>query len=247
MSEGRALGETPNYEAQIALQAKRRRLQTKIDAFILQQTEFLGTLSINPVAPIDREWLSTDTDDTQDLPGALLSSADLPSSEALSPESISLPLPSSFCKNGIPNGILRVAKLEFELRKGQANDALHDLRLAIAQKSFVFRTRVRKNAPTTGYSKRLRSYGEARAVQTTIGYAAKVYSTSRNAMERLGASTDDLTAYKPLRKEDLVASTAVMEPNARGQSRVKLSWIWQVVSDANNPEFVEECKSQSIF
>ena len=243
MSEVRSLGESPNYEQQLPLQAKRHRLQTNIDTFISQQTEFLGTISESPVPTINDTWLNTDDDEGQDLAGALLSLADLPSSEALSPESIPLPLLSSFCDNGIPDRLRRIVKIELELRKGQANDALHSLRIAIAQKSFIFRTRIRKNAPTTGYAKRLRSYGEARGIKTTIGFSAKVYTTTRKAMERLGATNSDLSMYRNLTQQDLVASTAVMEPNARGQSRVKLSWIWHIVSDAENTQFVNECKS----
>lgn len=140
-----------------------------------------------------------------------------------------------------------VVKCEMELRQGQANDALHSLRIAIAQKSFVFRTRIRKNAPTAGYTKRLRGYGDARAVQVTISLAAKVYSISRNAMSILSPESAVLEKYKILTKEDLVASTAVADPNARGQSRTKLSWIWQVVSNSDNPEFLDQRRFYFLF
>ncbi|KAK7686059.1 hypothetical protein QCA50_010871 [Cerrena zonata] len=74
----------------------------------------------------------------------------------------------------------------------------------------------------------------------TIDHAAKVYRTARTAMMLLGADDKILSTYKVLLKEDLASSTAVTEPNACGQSRVKLSWIWQTMSHSNNPEFLTE-------
>ncbi|KAK7679233.1 hypothetical protein QCA50_017811 [Cerrena zonata] len=75
----------------------------------------------------------------------------------------------------------------------------------------------------------------------TIDHAAKVYSTCRKAMITLGASSTLLDKYKVLRKEDLAASTAVVDPNARGQSQAELSWIWQTSTQSSStPEFMEE-------
>lgn len=235
----RRLKDRPSYEEQVALQTKRRRLQVKIDVFESQSSVFLGALGVNPQSIIDDSWFDQDDEDN-DSGAGILSSSDIPSTEALSPESITLSLPSSFPAHLKQGRMPYVVKCEVELRKGQANDALHSLRIAIAQKSFVFRTRIRKNAPTTGYTKRLRGYGDARAVQMTIGLAAKIYTTARTAISILAPDSPLLDEYQILTASDLVASTAVADPNARGQSRVKLSWIWRVVSNSDNPEFLDQ-------
>ncbi|KAK7696208.1 hypothetical protein QCA50_000861 [Cerrena zonata] len=227
------------YERQIALQAKRRRLQGKIDTFMTQSAEYLGTTGQVPTNLIDDDWFNED-DDRDDSMEGVLSGSDIPAGESISPETISLPLPSSYGTQTCHERLSVVAQCELQLRVGQANDALHDLRVAIAHKSFVYRSRIRKNSPTTGYAKRLRSYGDAHAVQMTIDHAAKVYITTRKAMIVLGADRDILSKYKPLNKTDLAASTAVADSNARGQRRDQLSWIWQTFSNTNSPDFMNE-------
>lgn len=196
----------------------------------------------SPSALIDDSWFDEDTD-RDDPVETVLSRSDLPPVESIFPETIPLPLPSSYSEQRYQGQLAGIAQCELELRIGQANDALHELRVAIAHRSFIFRSRVRKNAPTTGYSERLRSYGDAHAIRMTIDHAAKVYSTCRKAMITLGASSTILDKYKVLRKEDLAASTAVVDPNARGQSQAELSWIWQTSTQSSStPEFMEESR-----
>ena len=165
--------------------------------------------------------------------------------EALSAEQITLPLPSAYGAQMCRGRLAVAAHIELRLRVGQANDTLHDLRVAIAQKSFIYRTQIRKNAPTTSFVTRLRSHDDAFTVQSTIGYAARIYSRCRLAMEVLGASEVLLGQYKRLAPGDIVASTAVMDPNARGQRNAGLSWIWQTLPSAQNPEFMNESECSS--
>ncbi|KAK7680044.1 hypothetical protein QCA50_016990 [Cerrena zonata] len=240
LNQVRKMDARASYDRQVSLQAKRRRLQTKIDSFVSQSEGFLGECDEVPQTIIDAEWSNEDevTDDPVDA--GVHSTDDIPNCEPVLPELISLPLPSSFPRDHRRGRLREVSLCELRLRQGQANDSLHNLRVAIAHRSFIFRSRIRKNSPTTGYSMRLRSYGDAHAIQMTIDHAAKVYRTTRTAMMLLGADDKILSTYKVLLKEDLASSTAVAEPNARGQSRVKLSWIWQTTSHSNNPEFLTE-------
>ena len=194
---------------------------------------------------IDDIWTNEDDPDNDDEPVGAPNRIQQEEAEAVSPESISLPLPSSYPLSDIRNVLRHLAACELRLRVGQANDALHNLRVAIAHKSFIYRTRIRNNAPTVGFVRRLRSYGEVYTIQLTIDAATKVYNTARKAMVKLGADADLLRKYKPLSSSDLVASTAVMDPNARGQTRLQLSWIWQLVSPSDNPEYLNESMSAS--
>lgn len=160
--------------------------------------------------------------------------------DGLHAENQAIPLPSSFGADNCAGPLKALAKSELQLRIGQANDALHLLRVAIAQKSFIYRSTIRPNAPTTNYSKRLRSYGDARAVQKSIDSAAKIYATARKAMVVLGATGELLSEFQVLKREDLVASTAVANPNERQQAKKPLSWIWHQLSDSEDPTFVQE-------
>ncbi|KAK7692299.1 hypothetical protein QCA50_003924 [Cerrena zonata] len=240
LNQVRRMDARASYDRQLSLQAKRRRLQNKIDSFITQSSNFIGHTDEIPQTIIDSEWSNEDDEDDDPVDAGVHSTEDVPHCEPVLPELIPLPLPSSFSRDERLGRLHYLTDCELKLRAGQANDALHNLRIAIAHKSFVFRSRIRKNATTNGYTMRLRSYGDAHAVQMTIDQAAKVYRTARKAMVLLGASSTMLSNYQVLLKEDLVSSTAVADPNARGQSRNKLSWIWRTTSHADNPVFLDE-------
>ena len=242
MNQVRKISNRPNYNQQLALQNKRRRLQTQIDAFIAQATVFLGNIDSVPDSTIDGNWFHQDDEDDEPIMD-VTSSSDLPVTESVFPETIALPLPVALITHARRDLFHYLFQCELRLRIGQANDALHMLRTAIAHKSFFYRARVRKNAPTSNYSRRLRSYGDGRTLQATIDQAAKIYSTCRSALKKLGASAEVLGCFKQLCEQDLVTSTAVVDPNAHGQSHAKLSWIWQTVSVNNDPTFLNECKS----
>ena len=169
-----------------------------------------------------------------------MADADAPIDLGLFPENVSLPLPSSFGTEACQGILKDVARCECRLREGQANDALHDVRVAVARKSFHCRTRVRNNSPTSGYSKRLRSYGEIAVIQTSINLSAKIYCTARSAIMVLDPGCDSLKTLSDLTSKDLVASTAVVDPNARGMRNAGLSWIWQRALTRETPEFVTE-------
>ena len=228
-------------EGRLALSTKRRRLQAKIDSFIAKSTDFTAQVNAPPQSLIDDIWTDEDDpDDEEEQVTAQGRNLNPEEGELVSPETISLPLPSSFPLSHIREVLRQLALCELRLREGQANDALHHLRIAIAHKSFIYRTRIRNNAPTTGFVRRLRSYGEMHTLQLTIDTAAKVYNTARKAMIKLGANATLLGKYKQLSAADLVASTAVMDPNSRGQTRLQLSWIWQIHTHSDNPDYLNE-------
>ena len=188
-----------------------------------------------------------DMDTDAQLPQSSTTVVDLPQmEESVPPENHPLSLPStlgcSLSDAGIP---YQVASCEVDMRTGQANDALHDLRITIAHKSFLYRTQVRNNAPTQSYV--TRSYGEVHNLQTSIEQAAKTYRLARSAMEKLGVSASILEKYRPLDKDDLRASTAVADSNAPGQRYDSLSWIWHTSIPSQNPACLDECTSKPLF
>ena len=67
------------------------------------------------------------------------------------PEQLSLSLPSSFGRELIEvHGLQMLASQEIQLRVGQANDVLGDLRVELGHKALLFRTRIRYTKNTKG-------------------------------------------------------------------------------------------------
>lgn len=235
----RMLRSRPSYEEQVAIENKRRRLQTKIDSFVAQAVDFLGDVGPPPASAPTPSWFDAQ-DDSADTAATSQRSRTAGELAALAAEQITLPLPSAYGLRMCRGRLAPAARIEMRLREGQANDILHDLRVAIAQKSFIYRTQLRKNAPTTSFVTRLRSHDDAFTVQSTIGYAARVYSRCRRAMENLDAPERLLNRYQHLGPADIVASTAIIDPNARGQRNAGLSWIWQSIPSSETPAFMTE-------
>lgn len=247
----RKSGTRPSPDQQAAIHDKRMKLQKRIDEFHRSSYSYLPFGSDSSVLatnlPDDFEWEYEDEDDDtmpgsypEDEPGIVeFSNSSLPA------EKQRLILPSSFGKGPYTLPVKAVRMVELSLRQGQANDALHSLHLAIGQRSFLFRKKVRQGhtSANSGYHNRLRSYAEVQAVGGTVDCLAKVYSCARNAMISLDADADLMSKYKLLSKADLTASTAVVDPNARGQRNNGLSWIWQSHhSAAEDPVWMQERK-----
>ncbi|KAG1821433.1 hypothetical protein EV424DRAFT_1346903 [Suillus variegatus] len=120
------------------------------------------------------------------------------------PELTILPLPSNL---GIVRcnelGLTDLMKEETALREGQANDALHAIRVHLGDKAVIFRNTIR---------------------------SAKSQASSTRAWTQLAKLPDHdlLKKYLPLKKEHLKANAAVADPNARGQRDATLAWFWSI-------------------
>ena len=113
--------------------------------------------------------------------------------------------------------------IELALRKNQARSHLHQLRELIAEKSFQYSDVLRK-ASRKGV--RTHARGTLKGINTQISFHCQVYSHGRTRLIELGADELTLRTFRELKKEDVKASTAVLKPNARGSTALKLSWIW---------------------
>ena len=138
-------------------------------------------------------------------------------SSTLPAEEQKIPLPSSYGSEACKMYLKALADIEIALRRAQANDALHDLRLAIGQKSFIYRYKIRKGATNANHKKRLRSRTSVLSVSAQIDISAKTYTSARRAMCILGASTDLLDKYQVLQPQHVQTSTTVVDFNAPGQ------------------------------
>lgn len=138
-----------------------------------------------------------------------------------------LTLPSSIPNAATFPELRDVVHEELGLRIGQANDALKQLRLAIAHKSFLYRVRLRP-AARKSQRRTARAYDDIKALQLSVEQASRVYSRARSAMEALGADHQTLTKYEVLKKEHINADTTVIDPNEHGHRHDRMSWIWKV-------------------
>jgi hypothetical protein len=166
-----------------------------------------------------------DIDDEPPAPSAPLATARRTRSTGLDETQLSVEdqilfLPSN--RNVTPSN----SDIELILRKNQANTHLHQLRELIAEKSFQYSDVIR-NAPRKGVKTRAR--GAIKGINTQISLHCQVYSHCRSRLIDLGADALTLQQFRELRKEDIKASTAVLNPNVAGSTSLHLAWIWQDV------------------
>jgi hypothetical protein len=131
--------------------------------------------------------------------------------------------------------------VELRLRILQADKTLQALRDTIADKSFQY-SHVIRPAPRKAVNTRART--AISKLNCLIVFYSRVYGQCRGAMARLGADNSILDKYQILRKDDLKSSTAVLNPNEQGSTRVHLSWIWQTFAEGHQsqPEILRECE-----
>ncbi|EPS92469.1 hypothetical protein FOMPIDRAFT_16264, partial [Fomitopsis schrenkii] len=138
---------------------------------------------------------------------------------------------------------------ELALREGQANDALHRIRMALGMKSVVLRTRLREAQGSQ--RKSTRAWKDVQGLGKVMAEQARIYTLARSAMKRL--LMDDKAAlslptllqrFQPLDATDLEATTEaiLLDHTQRGGRNKLLSWIWavDVGGDTDNSEWLSE-------
>jgi hypothetical protein len=138
-------------------------------------------------------------------------------------------------------GVGHLVQQELQLRLGQANEALHHIRVALGHKAALFRTSIRHNK---SQSRATRAWDHVKAVEHTAALNRRIYNRARKQMSLLGAEQRVLDKYKVLTKDDMKISTVVAEPNARGHRDDTLSWFWSmdVEGDSTSDDWMSECK-----
>lgn len=127
--------------------------------------------------------------------------------------------------NGNTNEIYR--NLEIAHRMSMADDLLNRIRNLIAEKSFQF-SHVIRVSPRKGVTTRARA--AVKKLNNQIAEQCRFYTRCRSSLLILGADQSILSQFKVLNPSDVVASTAILNPNEPGSTTIKLSWIWQISS-----------------
>jgi hypothetical protein len=130
--------------------------------------------------------------------------------------------------------------LEITLRKRRAASQLTALREIIADKSFQYSHVIR---PSTSRFLQSRARSAVKNLNKKISFHCRIYMTCRSAMITLGADAETLETFKVLSKDDVKASTALLDPNSPGSSTIQLSWLWRTGPqlDQRSPAALQEC------
>lgn len=157
------------------------------------------------------------------------------------PEKRPLAIPSNWENQDNP-----YRAVELDLRIKQADKCIQALRDAIADKSFQY-SHVIRVAPRKGV--RTRARAAIAKLNVMIAHHAHVYAKCRLAMTKLNADSGTLKKYPILMKEHLKSSTALLNPNEPGSTRIQLSWIWKAAASDTGTESqaLRECEHHPQF
>jgi hypothetical protein len=245
--EIRALGQKPSSADRTHIEDRKGSLQTKIEAFHQQALRFasFGVASIIHSSSRASAVLELDLEDSDEetffFEGEVEWEEDDDDTE-VPVENIKLWLPSSFtASERIKMGLGQIAKVEAELREGQANDALEALRDGLAEKSLRFRTEVK---PAKSQKTMTRAWDSIHRADKQIRSAVLCYRIARNALKELGVADKVLQQYQEIDKKDLKMSRDIVEENRVGQRSSELPWFWRLDNkwDKDRGEFLKECK-----
>jgi hypothetical protein len=187
--------------------------------------------------PMGEHYDNIDDDDgSRNVPEDVAGQVPVPNNqENIPPERRYLPMPSSCLEVGHP-----LREIELRFRKDQAARYLKALREVIAEKSFHY-THVLRVAPTKAMRTRARTI--IAKLNEKIALYSRIYARCRMTMVRLGADDRTLSTFQVLLRDDVKASTAIREPNQRGASSLRLSWIWQtgLSESGTSSDTLQEC------
>jgi hypothetical protein len=212
------LGHDATLDEELNVHDRRQRLATQIEGFTSKAATFLNIAQVDDV--------EAEVDEADGIHSDIESDAeDIIPEESFRLELMTLPLPSSFgaewCAQPQHRGIV---EQELTLRKGQANDSLHQLRLGLAEKMFLFRNEIRH---ANSQAKKTRAWDGFHSLENNLRHHVQVYSHTRNCLIRLGADADLLKKYQVLKDDDTKVSTAVIDITKATRAESTLAWFWR--------------------
>ncbi|KAG1888829.1 hypothetical protein F4604DRAFT_1915889 [Suillus subluteus] len=228
----RKLGRHPTENQRLDIGRRRERLQGDIDHWAEMAVTFCGD-GIGDGEPqvMEHELLMLEEDSDDETASDF---------KLFEPEKVVIPMPSNLGPSTCTKmGGTDLIDQELVLRVGQANDALHNIRVHLADKAVIFHKTVRA---ARSQAKSTRAWAQVHSVDRIVSIQASIYSKCRSQLSKLGADQHLLERYRPLVKEDLKVSTAVTNPNARGQRNNILAWFWSmdVDGDSNGSDWLNE-------
>jgi hypothetical protein len=222
----RQLGQSPNNAGRQSIETAREQLTILLNE-LKKAMDIAGVVEINPSTTSINDPLDIWDDILNEpVPGGPNSMPDPTSPADFRHASTGQPQiedrPLSLPSNGIITYDL--APLEITHRVSHAELHLHQIRTLIAEKSFQY-SHVIRVAPRKGVNTRSRA--EVKKLNLQISVHCRSYTQCRSRLVKLRADPALFNHLQELTSDDVKASTAVVNPNEPGSTRLKLSWIWQ--------------------
>ena len=106
---------------------------------------------------------------------------------------------------------------ELVLQQGQANNALHQLRIDLGHHSYLYCTQVRH----AGHSqqKKTRAWDNVHSIEDAVKLHAAIYRKCRSAIILLGAGPDLVKTYRELKPEDLTSHAFICRSFTTGSEK----------------------------
>ena len=129
---------------------------------------------------------------------------------------------------------------EAKLQHAQANDAIHQIRLALGFKSALFCDHV---CPAHTQQTKTRAWNAVHNVDSTLLGHAQIYCMARDAYRKLRNKTTIKVELPLLTKEDLYIATMVLGSEITGQHNTQKSWIWGFGNiKADDGTWMDDCE-----
>lgn len=157
--------------------------------------------------------------------------------------SIHIDLPSSHDPHSRAHASLADAiRIETQLRQGQANDALDDLRAHLVT-SYTFHQQRKK---ATGQKAKTREDWRIKHKRQAIARAAETYRRVRVALVDLGLDARILKEdYRVLKKADVQPFVVFIDKEKPGYSKKPHSWIWGDLAFVDKTKDIEDYVAES--
>ena len=126
-------------------------------------------------------------------------------------------------------GLQTLIQMEAELRIGQLNDALQDIRVQISHQAMHYREGRSHN--TKG--PKTRSQTTIQNMARSVAHHRRIYNLCRERLTSLRMPAEFFARYQVITNADIRVSGALNNPNVPGMTRSQLSWIFQIELSAD--------------
>jgi hypothetical protein len=190
------------------------------------------TMGEGQEADLGENWNDSDKEDEDE------------SLEAGVAEDIRLMMPSALgaaeCRR---QGKTLLMSQEIELRLGQANDALENLRVALAHLCLLYRVEIRH---AKSQKVMTRAQAQVKQANRTVN---KHVGTYRQAYQALLNMEAQIPQFQPITREDLKMSGDIVEENRIGQRNDTMAWFWRIGGNGEkerDSDWMQECEKFSL-
>jgi len=251
MLTDQTLRKKPSTSGKIKLYDRWHRLQAKLKTFHEMEAGYWANIdwdeiSLQPQAVQDNDNIENIGDiplEEDDIGDAKDDDSDDDDEEddVSSPEQVHLLMPSSLgAEECCRQGLTSLMDQEIQLREGQANDALEELRMALANLTLLLQTR--RNVEHSQHTE-TQIWDDIQNAKGAVRRHVRSYCRAHQALINLDADKDQ---FLPIFEEDLRLSGDVLEENRIGQKSDTLAWFWRIGGGGEKEqqsEWMQECKN----